>query len=64
MKIGLRLQSAPRRNRTSRGLHPKAARRRNRTRDRRQAASRMVAVGVASRTGGTKKGTRRHSSRP
>ena len=51
MKIGLRLwsalrlQSAPRLNRASRGLHPKAARRRNRTR--------VVA-------GGTKRGTKRN----
>jgi hypothetical protein len=50
--------------RTSRGLHPKAARHRNRTRDRRQVASRMGAVVAASRTGGMRKGTNQTGTNP
>ena len=64
MKIGLRLrnaqhlQNALRRKRTNRGPRPKAVRRLNHTRDHRQAANRMGAGVVASRTAGTKKGTK------
>ena len=58
MRIVRRLRNALRHKHVRRSPRPKTALLLNRTRDRRQAANRMAVAVVASRMGGTKKGTK------